>query len=276
MSEVWFYVEEGERRGPLEEDKFLELIKTGVLGEEDYVWRKGFDDWLQVSEIDELKKVLMIVDQDSEDITDNSAMSDNPDKIPVVQDGFDWGSIDYDEKKFCIYIGKDRGTSGGQYGPYSLKLIKKLFLEKRINEKTYIWSKGMENWMFLGEIPIYNKLFDATPPEISEQDKRQNVRKPFVARILFHDNKELFEGVCRDISIGGMQVMISKFPSKVGEKISMNVHPENTDYHFTASGMIVRLLKGDQGFSFRFTDLSDDAHKSIEDYVKSENMEIGG
>ena len=84
------------------------------------------------------------------------------------------------------------------------------------------------------------------------------------------NNKKVFEGICRDVSVGGMQVLIDQFPGKAGEKISINVHPENSDYHFVASGQIVRLLEGNNGFSFRFQQLSDEAKKAIEKYVVSE------
>ena len=92
-------------------------------------------------------------------------------------------------------------------------------------------------------------------------------RKPFVARMLFHDNSEVYEGACRDISVGGMQILVSDFPGEVGEEIALNVHPENGEYCFVAAGKIVRFLDGKQGFSFRFTELSDDAKKVIENYV---------
>jgi len=64
-----------------------------------------------------------------------------------------------------------------------------------------------------------------------------------------------------------MQVLVSNFPGRVGEEISLNVHPDNSDYNFVASGKIVRRLDGDQGFSFRFTGLSEDAKNTIENYV---------
>jgi hypothetical protein len=65
-----------------------------------------------------------------------------------------------------------------------------------------------------------------------------------------------------------MQVLTSQFPGKAGDRISINVHPDNTEYHFTAAGIIVRLLEGNQGFSFRFDPLQADAKLAIEKYIK--------
>jgi hypothetical protein len=37
------------------------------------------------------------------------------------------------------------------------------------------------------------------------------LRKPFIARIFFNNDKKFFEGICRDISVGGMQVLVDGF-----------------------------------------------------------------
>jgi hypothetical protein len=46
------------------------------------------------------------------------------------------------------------------------------------------------------------------------------------------------------------------------------VHPDNSEYHFTAAGTVVRLLDGKLGFSFRFEALQSDAKLAIEKYIK--------
>lgn len=184
---------------------------------------------------------------------------------------FDWSNVDKDEKLFYLLIGSDRGQRDTQYGPYELNLIEKLFLENRINAKTLIWCKGMENWLMFGDIPIFSEMFQGANNNISDEDRRQNFRKPFVARMFFHNQSKLYEGLCRDISIGGMQVMVPGFPCQVGETISINVHPENSDYHFVAKGSIVRVLDGQMGFSFRFLNLTEDAKSAIASYIKNES-----
>ena len=49
----------------------------------------------------------------------------------------------------------------------------------------------------------------------------------------------------------------------------MNVHPENSDFCFTAQGEIVRILDGNQGFSLRFRNLSQEAQSSIDKYISN-------
>jgi hypothetical protein len=65
-----------------------------------------------------------------------------------------------------------------------------------------------------------------------------------------------------------MQILVDDFQGQAGDKITINVHPENSDYHFAASGVVVRILEGNSGFSFRFQGLSDEAKKAIEKYIQ--------
>src|SRR5690606_24341276 len=145
---------------------------------------------------------------------------------------------------------------------------KKLFKENRINAKTFVFTAGMKEWKLLADLPGYQDIFEELPPVIKESERRVTVRKPFIARLFIQNNKNVFEGICRDISIGGMQILMDEFQGSAGDKITINVHPENTDYHFTASGVVVRVLEGNSGFSFRFSGLSDEAQRSIEKYVQ--------
>lgn len=46
----WFYEEDGERRGSLDEAQMIELIRTGKLGRRTPVWKTGCSDWLLLDE----------------------------------------------------------------------------------------------------------------------------------------------------------------------------------------------------------------------------------
>lgn len=51
----WYYVEDGERVGPVEEEGLQELVDDGVLKEDSYVWTKGFDNWQRLHSVSELE-----------------------------------------------------------------------------------------------------------------------------------------------------------------------------------------------------------------------------
>ncbi|MCY4644124.1 MAG: GYF domain-containing protein [Bacteriovoracales bacterium] len=250
MGTQWFYVEDNEKVGPVGEEQIISFIKEGKLSGDSYVWTTGFENWKKLLEVDSLKPYL------------------HPEKEP---DAFDWDSVDPEEKIFFIMIGKDRGAAKETlYGPYSLEMLHKLYLENRINGHSWIWTAGLSNWKILGEIEIFERSFGDSPPEIDEIERRSGPRRPFVARLFLHNNSRVFEGICRDISVGGMQILVAGFPAQLGEHLSFNVHPDNRDYHFVASGEVVRVLEGDQGLSLRFTDIGKEAKAIISKYVSGE------
>lgn len=257
MSEKWYYVLAGERQGPVEFEQVNELYTSGTLNEDDYVWYKGLDNWIKI--------------KDADGFGESSAPAQEVAAVPEpIEESIDLSSFDQVAKCFYIKTGSDRGQAETEYGPFSIELLKNLYNEKRINAKTFVFTKGMSNWMVLGEVDGYEQVFEELPPAIKEEDKRGFKRKPFIARMFIQNNQDIFEGICRDVSVGGMQVLVDNFPGKIGEKISINVHPENTEHHFVASGQIVRILEGGQGFSFRFSNLSGDATTAINSYVSEE------
>jgi hypothetical protein len=247
----WFYAEGTERKGPVSAEELADITQKGQLGPESYIWKKGLEGWVRLKTVPEFASFLI-----------------NSSKTPALKKGVDWQNISHDKPLVTIKIGKDRGLAEEQeYGPYPIAMIIKLFKEKRINAKTMFFIPEMENWDYLANIPIYESLFGEKAPVLAEDDRRRAVRKPFVAKMFLTDSKEIFEGVCRDVSVGGMQVLVAGRPGKVGQTVSINVHPDNGQNSFAASGTIVRFLDGDSGLSLRFDTLNEEAHKAIESYL---------
>lgn len=243
---MWYYVEGKQRKGPVTKGQIEELIKNYSLNESDYIWRKGFDDWKHIIETEEFKELFP------------SSSS---------KQAIDFATIPMEKRCFYVLIGPDRGGGENQYGPYSLKTLKQLFDENRINDQTFLWTNGMKDWIIIAEFPLYEEVFQRKTPTPDSIDQRLTPRKPFVAKMFIHNEKELFEGICRDVSVGGMQVLVENYPAKMNDIISLNVHPDNSEHCFVAKGKVVRLLDGGQGFSLRFTELGEEAHKAINNYI---------
>lgn len=254
MSDKWYYVKSGERVGPVEIDAIFDLIKASELNELDYVWKKGLENWGQIKDMNEFAPALAPEPEVAEP-TLPPRMDETVNRIQDLEGGV------------FVKIGVDRGGNEVEYGPYNTDLLKRLFDENRINGKTFAFAKNMKDWKMLADFEDFSEIFEDVPPPIEEEERRNNARKPFIARMYIENNQKVFVGICRDISTGGMQVLVDEFPGSVGETISINVHPENTDYHFVASGEIVRVLEGRQGFSFRFKNLTGESQQAIQNYI---------
>jgi hypothetical protein len=238
------------------------MLSKEELKPEDFVWKKGFENWKKIQDVPELQKA-------SASATPAFVAPEippSPSRSPAVEVSLK--DLSADAREIFIRIGNDRGGSATDYGPFSLKQLKQLFKENRINGRTMVYTQGMKEWKILADFSEYQEIFEELPPVIQESDRRTTLRKPFIARLFVQNNKNVFEGICRDISIGGMQVLTDHFKGDAGDRITINVHPENSDYHFTASGVVVRVLEGHSGFSFRFQSLSDEAKHSVEKYLQ--------
>lgn len=256
MSTIWYYVLEGERQGPVEKKQIEELMTNGVLSTSDFVWKKGLENWITIEQCEDFNSSAEV------------AIPEEVMSIPgPIQSTFNLSKLSASDKVIYIKVGADRGADEVEYGPFTTDTIKKLYSENRINAKTFIFAKGIQDWTVLADVKGFEALFNEQPPIIDDKDKRAFKRKPLIARMFIQNNNHVYEGICRDLSIGGMQVLIDNFPAKVSEKISINVHPENLEHHFVASGEVVRVLDGGHGFSFRFIDLNKEAINSINAYI---------
>lgn len=253
MSDNWYYVQKGNRNGPVALSAIEAMFRKEELAPDDYVWKKGFENWKKIKDVTELQSA--------------PAPTLNIPPLEVAQELY-FKDLSPDERLIFVRIGTDRDGATNDYGPFSLMQLKQLFKENRINGKTCVFFSGLKTWTVLADFKDYQEVFEEIPPMIKEADRRINQRKPFIARLFIQNNKKLFEGICRDVSIGGMQVLVDDFKGQAGDRVSINVHPDNSEYHFAAAGVVVRLLEGNSGFSFRFSGLSDEAKKSIEKYLQ--------
>ncbi|MBC7693762.1 MAG: DUF4339 domain-containing protein [Methylotenera sp.] len=193
-----------------------------------------------------------------------------------------------------------------QFGPFASEEVSRFISIGKIHGRVYSWRNGMSDWQKLETIPEFVKVIQAAaatsmavpprkgPPaapaaakasvveasqiaakeaaKVAAEEKRGTPRRPLIAKIFVANEQSLHVGVCRDVSIGGMQVLTDQIPGVAGDKIKMNVSPAGDSKSdqvdpFVAEGVIVRILEDGLGFSFRFNRLDDNAKRSIEKHL---------
>lgn len=165
-----------------------------------------------------------------------------------------------------------------QTGPYPTAELKRLIQAGQILEGSYVWRDSFSNWKLINEVeelkitkagaPIPPKPPTLAVPE-TKKEKRAVPRKPLVAQVYLTDQSQVIQGLCRDVSVGGMQILTDKVIGDVGSAIRLNVNPPDGSglKAFVAEGVIVRILEDRRGFALRFTRISDEAKMSIEGYI---------
>ncbi|MFI5391949.1 MAG: GYF domain-containing protein [Bacteriovoracales bacterium] len=259
MSEKWFYVQGNEKIGPVERSEMEALFKKGSLLKDSYVWTSGMENWTLLQEVKTFSHLFKEV---------------APPEIPTIspKKKFDWNSIDKKSQIFSIKIGPDRGTEEKILDQwFSIEQIIKFAEEKRVNEKTLIMALGMEEFLPLGECPPTKKIFPKIKQvDLEPKEKRRNERSPVVARVFFESEQKFLEGICINLSEGGMKILINDFPGTLGNEISMNVHKENPTFSFVAKGEIISVSEDKTGFGIKFNDLSQESRSTIKSILKNQ------
>jgi hypothetical protein len=183
------------------------------------------------------------------------------------------GGAPAENKEWFLYYNES------QFGPFTGSDLHRFLKSGKIHGRVHAWKDGMSGWERIERLADFDESVAASKkvreskkakPVQAESDKRMATRKPLVAKILMANQDSLSAAVCRDISVGGMQVLTDRVPGPPGTRIKMNVSPSGGApiAPFVAEGVIVRVLEDGHGFSFRFDKLSDAAKRVIEGYIQ--------
>lgn len=294
---VYFIAQQAKATGPVTAQGVAELVQKGEITPLHFVWADGEKDWKRISERKEfssllptkpsqktIEKIQSALDQIKEK-KKRAASSSKPDRTRSTSDRTKFAEPRQDQEAPTPPLIEPRQLylyyQSSQYGPFSHDELLQILESHRVGKNAYMWKPGWSTWKRLREVPEYKAYYKdevelETRTEVRKQkekdEKRGAPRRPFVARIFISNNEEVVLAVCRDISIGGMQVLTDRVPGAVGSVVKLNVSPGDPGKvkGFTAEGEIVRILEDGRGFSFRFTKLSDAAHSEIESYLETE------
>lgn len=169
----------------------------------------------------------------------------------------------------CVWYLHDKHS---QMGPYSVDEVHHFYTITRIDSTCYVWKNGMANWERLDKISEFQFFLKKKShlSQSTQKERRCSLRRPLIAKIIIAQDESVLIGMCRDISVGGVQVLLAESPGKVGTKLKMNISSSGGSEGiepFVAVGVIVRILTDDRGFSFRFEKISDQAQNAIRAYT---------
>lgn len=275
-----WYVAFGERwEGPLTASVVYQKVLKKEISWAHYVWRPGKPGWERICDVPEFQvAVPPLPTQNLRQEVKAAARppvhsSEKSAQKPSVKQGGRAQVVE--EEKSGIWFLHDEDT---QFGPFRKSEMIGFIQTRRVKGSVFAWCDGMSNWERLETIKVFREFFKAqppTPPSVRKKEQRDTPRKPLVAKILMAKGDEVVTAICRDISIGGLQVLTDRIPAPVGTSIRMNVSAVGQKLGktkiepFVAEGVIVRILEDGRGFSFRFERLTESAKRAIEAYINA-------
>jgi hypothetical protein len=249
----WYTVVNARPQGPLSAKEIVQRLQAGELNFASHVWKEGFTGWTRIYDVIDFKPLLP-----SEPATSliaeiqKTTQAAPPPLAPKQKEEL---------RTWYLYLDE------ANYGPISDREVESLLESGRIGAATYMWQKGFSDWQQMKDISYWAKQVPSGKAKLPPADKRTAPRKPFETKILLTDGKEVGWAICRDISVGGMQVLMDSAPGPTGTTLKLNVNAHGAVPGFACEGEIVRVLEDGRGFSFRFTHLTSDAKSAIEKYI---------
>lgn len=254
----WFVFFEGKLKGPMKIGDLALLVQQGKISVAAYVREQQDGAWKRMYDREEFQVLLpsspgQEICDEAEKLSkeakgENASLASSKE---APQEEF--------ERAWYVYM------QGAQYGPFSVSDLKLMVNSGRVNESTYFWKKGMDDWAFADAVPGLDLPVQKVKPKPSE--RRENIRKPCEVKVLFTDGKEVAWAIGRDISVGGMQVLTNNIPGEIGTKLELNVSVSSDFPAFACKGKIVRILEDRRGFSFCFSSISDEVKERLREYA---------
>lgn len=256
----WFIAVGEKYRGPLKASEIYAKLQAKELSWIDYCYREQDGDWIRVAD----HPVFQALQPTPPKPKPMPPKAPPPPPKKVAE-----------EPKWFLF------QNDTQTGPYTATEVVRLGTASQLDAGAYVWQEGFSDWKPIQEVSelAFDRSTMAAAPKVTQpiaqplssepSERRTAPRKPLVAQIYMTNQSEVSTGLCRDISVGGMQVLCDSIPGAVGSQVQFNVAPpkESGLAPFVAKGMIVRVLEDRRGFSFRFVDLSSEAKQSIESYI---------
>ena len=303
-SPQWFIALGEQWMGPLSAQDIYDKILSHELTWAHFVWREGQSDWKRICETPTFQAAVpgapaRGVQQKVREIAAAPQVKEAQTGRQRRPGATKPGAASVEERLWFLYY------NDAQFGPFSEEEIARFLRIGKIHGRVYAWKDGLPDWERLEKIGSFDEAVSeservrssspgssapapqfvpgqettrtrdvtSAPEERSEQ--RKAPRSPMVARILLAHEKDqsVNVAICRDISIGGMQVLTDRVPGPIGTRIKLNVSPPGEGVGasfrpFVAQGVIVRILEDGRGFSFRFERLRADAKRAIEEYIE--------
>ena len=245
----WFVAVGEKYRGPFKSSEVYQKLLDKEVSWIDHCYREKEGQWIRIADHEVFKALQPAPPKPKPTMA--------PPPIPKIEDTVKW---------FLF-------QNENQTGPFSTLELKRLVTSGQVLELAYVWQEKFTEWKLVSEVPELKEPrapgVVAPPTPTTSREKRTLPRKPLLAQIYVTNQAELATGICRDISVGGMQLLTDKIPGEVGNSIHLNVTPPKDSglKPFVAEGVIVRILEDRKGFAFRFTKISDEAKASIESYI---------
>lgn len=241
----WFIAMGNQSIGPMTASDVYERVSKGEITWAHFVWKDGMSDWKRICDVPTFQAAVPA-----------------PPSVKPAQPPTPPAKAKPEIKEWFLYADEV------QTGPFSESEVRGMLQNGKVTGDAHAWKDGMADWQVISSLSQWTQVKSQAPaaPKAASGEKRQHARKPLIAKVMIAEDTNFYVGICRDVSVGGMQVLSEFVPTQIGAKLKLNISPPDVTHPafppFVAEGVVVRILDDRRGFSFRFND-SSSGHKTV-------------
>ncbi|KHD87329.1 MAG: hypothetical protein OM95_15030 [Bdellovibrio sp. ArHS] len=132
----WYYNKNLKPQGPVSLQEMRALIHRGEVGPYDLVCCARDSVWKATCEFAEFERSL----------------------FPAVQVFVPGEEVAQDEREWVLLSPSETGKSLIQEGPFSVRELRDMLINKKIVGEQYIWKSGLSGWCRLQDRPEFSEL----------------------------------------------------------------------------------------------------------------------
>jgi len=138
---VWYVNTNRKTYGPYTKDEVVQMLKSGNLKFNDYLFKDGYNDWDFIYNVAEFDRRLIMPDGGQPLVETPKA------EVPVEESG----TAPEGQDLWFVHDGEH------QMGPYTSSYIKESLNNKVIFWTYYVWRDGFENWVQIKECKEFDR-----------------------------------------------------------------------------------------------------------------------
>lgn len=137
-----------------------------------------------------------------------------------------------------------------QFGPYTYEDMVRMKQTGLLFDFDYVWSPHLESWTLAGDLAEFgqdrmSRLIEKSP-DTDVFSRRQHERLNVTIPVLIHDDRQLWNGTCQNLSEGGALILIENPLLLPGDVITVHMKAKDVvkqPFNCTAEVLTKRLVK---------------------------------
>ena len=182
---IWYVNTNRKTFGPYTKDEVIQMLKSGSLKFNDYLFKDGYSDWDFIYNVAEFDRRLIMPDGGQPLVEAPKA------EVPVEESK----TVPEGQDLWFIHDGEH------QMGPYTSNYIKEALNNKTVFWTYYVWRDGFENWVQIKECKEFDRRKmprGQTPVNVDITNNFEEIKKQALPTI--DQNRELYGNVDRQNS----------------------------------------------------------------------------